>query len=177
MHSLVVQINTHYSLTVLEARGEKCFTMGPNQSVSTTFRLPSEEEAAFPVSRASFLITFLGLQFLSPGSQPEAVLSHWEWLGTQGTFFKHCNACSWTYVFSSNKMGLKRTAYMHSWGKYGPQINKETKKPNCHFWGAWSKSGCQEQKRCILHVPCTHHHLKCRQNIEAMSLGYPWTHP
>ena len=29
---------------------------------------------------------------------------------------------------------------MYSWGKFWPPKYKETKKPNCHFWRAWSKN-------------------------------------
>lgn len=95
----------------------------------------------------------LAYGFLSPGSQPKEVLSHWEWLGTQSTLFKYCNACSWTYFFSRNKKGLKITACMHSWGKYGPHIYKETKNPTATFEEPEENQGVRSKSSVLCMFP------------------------
>lgn len=65
-----------------------------------------------------------------------------------------CNGCPWTNVFPNNKIPrnyrwLKITTCMGSWGKIWTIKYKKTKKPNCHFGRAESKTECQEQKQVL----------------------------
>ena len=66
----------------------------------------------------------------------------WDRLGP-GTLC--CNACTWINISSSNKIqrnnkGLKITTCMYSGGKLWMKRYQRTKKHNCHFWRARSKS-------------------------------------
>ena len=50
---------------------------------------------------------------------------------------------TWDPLFqqqNSKKLYGTKNACMCSWGKFWTQKKQETKKPNCHFWGAWSKN-------------------------------------
>ena len=54
----------------------------------------------------------------------------------------YCRACIWTNISLRNRIqrnskGLKITTCMRGWGKLWQQ---DTKRPNCHFWGARSES-------------------------------------
>ena len=46
---------------------------------------------------------------------------------------------------------------MHSWGKFGPESYKETKKPNSSFWGAWSNSRVVHMSHTTLPRGCAKH--------------------
>ena len=93
-------------------------------------------------------------------------LYKWDRLGP-GTF--HCDDCTWTHLsydkMQINYMGLKITVHAQL-GQILDKRSKETEKPNCHFWRAWSKTGCQEQnwvlgtRQSTEHAPCTCHYLR-----------------
>ena len=47
---------------------------------------------------------------------------------------------------NTNKLyGAKNNCVHAQLGQILDKRSKETEKPNCHFWRAWSKTGCQEQ--------------------------------
>ena len=54
-------------------------------------------------------------------------------------------------------MRLTTTVFMHSWGKFGPESYKETKKPNSSFWGAWSNSRVVHMSHTTLPRGCAKH--------------------
>lgn len=72
----------------------------------------------------------------------------WDGPGTWDALLQRCNACTRTYLSSSNKthrhcMGLKINCMCDrlcvAGANSGPPKYEEIKKPNCHFWRAWSK--------------------------------------
>ena len=54
---------------------------------------------------------------------------------------------------------------------------KETKKPSCYFWRAWSKSRGSGAKAGYCTGPCTQHHLSGGQTTSATPLTQPWDTP
>ena len=113
-----------------------------------------------------FYLFFTSLRFCAcPHLCPNVSLYiMWDRLGP-GTF--QCNDCKPLMWQNTNKLhGAKNNCVHVQLGQILDKRSKETEKPNCHFWRAWSKTGCQEQnwvlgtRQSTEHAPCTCHYLR-----------------
>ena len=74
--------------------------------------------------------------------------------------------------------GTKKNSMHEQLGQILDQKKTETKKPNCHFWRAWSKNKVLGAKAGYLDMaPCTHHRLRGGQTTEATPPAWPLDTP
>lgn len=92
---------------------------------------PFRRGSSFPGFQSFIPVTFLGLQFLSPGSQPE-VRSHSEWLGTQVTLSTAVLAAALLLLWKQN--GTKNHDMHAQFGEnMDPKYTKRPKYPTATF--------------------------------------------